>query len=242
MAANPKARFLGYPNAMNRRILALSVLLGAGLVVLAFTSGAANHVRSRLAYAGLVAQQGNERDPSRAPMLAEYDRGDPLVPAGATVLIGDSIAFRAPFEGSCIANRGIGGERSDQLLANLARWRSLDRANAVVVAIGTNDIWQRRPDGLGGRVAAIVERISAPVYLLGLSADLPGMAAANAHLRRACSGRCTFIEPIEALAPDGIHLSRAGYALLAAQLPLRCASDAAGPKTAAVEDDFPLDP
>jgi len=207
---------------MNRRILVLLLLLAAGLVALTFTSGASNHVRNRLAYAGLVAQIGNEGDPGRAPILEHYDRTDSRVPAGATILIGDSIAQRAPFAGPCIANRGIGGERSDQLLANLGRWPSLDRAGAVVVAIGTNDVWQRRPQGLGQRVAAILDRIAAPVYLIGLSADLEGIVEANRELRRACRGGCTFIEPTAALAPDGIHLSAEGYERLAAQLPLRC--------------------
>ncbi|MCY7340237.1 MAG: hypothetical protein LH465_09880 [Sphingomonas bacterium] len=207
---------------MNYRIALYVVLLIAALWLLAVNSGLADRARSRLAYADLVAQRDNERDPSRPIMLAQYDREDRLVPAGATVLIGDSIAFKAPFMGRCIANRGIGGERSDQLLANLGRWSSLRRAGAVVIAIGTNDVWQHRPEGLGERVAAIVERIDAPIFVLGLSARLRGVPEANRALRRACRGRCTFVEPTGEVAPDGIHLSPRDYLNLAARLPREC--------------------
>ncbi len=106
------------------------------------------------------------------------------------------------------------------MLANVADWRSLDRAEAVVIAIGTNDVWQWRAEGLEQRVAAIVRRIEAPTLLLGLSAKLRGIDAANAALRRACTGRCRFIEPIDDHGPDGIHLSQRGYQALAKRLAL----------------------
>lgn len=207
---------------MRRRILAYSFLLLGGLVFLSFRTGIADRVRNHLAYADLVPQRGNEDDPSRAFTLAQYDLADPLVPAGATYFIGDSIAFKAPFEGPCIANRGLGGERSDQLLANFGRWPSLTRAGVVVIAIGTNDVWQDRPEQLGRNVAAILDRIEAPTYLIGLTADLGGIAEANEVLRRACVGKCSFIEPAGARAEDGIHLTPGGYAQIAAQAPLRC--------------------
>ena len=204
---------------MNVRIALYIILLIGALWLLAGNIGLAARIHSRLAYADLVAQRDNLGDPSRPIMLAQYDREEPLVPAGAIILMGDSIAYKAPFEGRCIANRGIGGERSDQLLANLGRWPSLRRASAVVIAIGTNDVWQHRPEGLGKNVAAIIARIDAPTYVLGLSAKLRGVAEANRILRAACRGRCTFIESGGEVAPDGIHLAPAGYARLAAHLP-----------------------
>lgn len=207
---------------MNVRVLILSALLLLGLAYLSFQTGIADRVRNRLAYADLVPQRDNVGDPSRAIMLAHYDRTDPLVPAGATYFIGDSIAFKAPFEGPCIANRGIGGERSDQLLANLHRWPSLGRAGAVVIAIGTNDVWQWRPERLGENFSALIDRIDAPTYVIGLTADIDGIAEANEVLRRACVGTCTFIEPVGARAEDGIHLTPQGYAQIAARAPLRC--------------------
>ena len=207
---------------MKLRIAAYSLLLVAGLVYLSFQTRLADRVRNRLAYADLVSQRSNESDPSRPYMLGEYDRGDPRVPLGATYIIGDSIAFRAPFEGPCIANRGIGGERSDQLLANLDRWPSLKRAGAVVIAIGTNDVWQHRPEPLEANVRALLDRIEAPTYLIGLTADLKGIAEANEVLRRTCVGKCTFIEPVAARAEDGIHLTAEGYRQIAAVAPLRC--------------------
>ncbi len=207
---------------MRRRVLILSVLLLAGLVFLSFQTRLVDRVRNRLAYADLVPQRNNEGDPSRPIMLAQYDRTDHLVPAGAIYLLGDSIAFKAPFEGPCIANRGIGGERSDQLLANLDRWPSLKRAGAVVIAIGTNDVWQWRAERLGANVRALIDRIDAPTYLIGLTADIGGMAEANEVLRRACTGKCTFIEPVNARHEDGIHLTPHGYAQIARQIPMAC--------------------
>lgn len=208
--------------AMKLRVTAYIVLLLGLLVVLAFRINADELVRDRLVTARLIPPRSNVTDPSRAPMLAVYDRTDHLVPAGATVLIGDSIVFRAPFAGPCIANRGIGGERSDQLLANLDRWPSIDRAGAVVIAIGTNDVWQRRPEGLGKRVSAILDRIEAPAYLLGLGSDLEGIDEANRELRRACRDNCTFVDPPKLLLDDGIHPAPQSYAELARQLPLDC--------------------
>lgn len=212
---------------MRTRVFILSVLLLAGLVLLSFQTGLANRVYTRLAYADLVPARANLTDPSRAAMLAHYDRSDPIVPAGATWFIGDSIAFNAPFDGPCVVKRGIGGERSDQLLANLRRWPSLARAGAVVIAIGTNDVWQDRPERLGENVRAILDRIEAPTYLVGLTANLGGIAEANEVLRRACVGNCTFIQPVDARHADGIHLTRAGYAQIAARAPLRCKAPAA---------------
>lgn len=207
---------------MKGRTIAYSILLACGLAVLAFTSGGVDWARDKLAYAGFVPQRDNEDDPSRAAAIDRYDRSDHLVPAGATILLGDSIAYKAPFAGPCIANRGLGGERSDQLLANLDRWPSIDRAGAVVIAIGTNDVWQRRPERLGENVAAILARIDAPVFLVGLPAELDGIADGNAMIRKACRKDCTFVDAIGARAEDGIHLSAEGYARIAALVPLDC--------------------
>ena len=211
-----------YRTRMNRRVAIYCALLALGVVALIFTSGAAGRIQNRLAYAGLVPQRNNESDPTRAPMLKIYDQADHRVPAGATIFLGDSIAFKAPFGGPCFANRGIGGERSDQLLANLDRWPSIDRAGAVIVAIGTNDVWQWRADALGPNVAAILDRIEAPVTLIGLTADIDGIEQANAVLRGVCREGCTFLLPVGARAEDGIHLTANGYAQIAGQAGLRC--------------------
>ena len=71
---------------MKGRITAYLVLLACGFGVLAFTSGGVNWARDKLAYAGLIAQRGNEDDPSRAAAILRYDRSDHLVPAGATTV------------------------------------------------------------------------------------------------------------------------------------------------------------
>jgi len=213
---------------MNPRIV-LGLLIAA-LVVTTLLGyyGVARRVQGWMAYQDLAPQLDNESDPMRPAALARLADEDRAIPTGATILIGDSNVAHAPWHGDCLVNRGIGGERSDQLLANVADWRSLDRAEAVVIAIGTNDVWQWRAEGLEQRVAAIVQRIEAPTLLLGLSARLRGIDAANAALRRACTGRCRFIEPIDELGPDGIHLSQRGYQALAKRLALPCLTATAG--------------
>lgn len=222
LPANRIASISRYLGQMNRRVLFLMVLLIAGLVVLLVMSGGAEQIRNRVAYAGWIPQRDNLRDSSRVAALDRYDRGDRLVPTGATVILGDSIALRAPFKGPCVVNRGIGGERSDQLLANLERWPSLGRAGAVVLAVGTNDVWQWRPETLERNVAAILERIEAPVLLIGLTANLDGVDEANEILRRTCRANCTYFKPVAARAEDGIHLTRQGYAQIAGRAPLTC--------------------
>ncbi|MDQ3077220.1 MAG: hypothetical protein M3Q83_00075 [Pseudomonadota bacterium] len=202
------------------------IAVAAGIVLasahLLWRTDIVDRISYQLAVYGLITPGGNEDVPGRAAALDAFRRDDPGVMPTALLLIGDSIVRRAPYRGACIVNRGIGGERSDQLLSNLDDWPSTGRVRGVVVSIGTNDVWQRRSEGLGQRVSEILGRIAAPTYLLGLSADLPGIAGANIELRRVCTGKCTFVEPVDALLGDGIHLAPAGYAKLARQLPLRC--------------------
>jgi hypothetical protein len=156
-----------------------------------------------------------------------HGRTDPLVPAGAVIFLGDSITQFLPV--SAIAplsvNYGISGQRSDQLLESMDRYASMARASAVVVMIGTNDLYQGREQGLEARYRAILAKVPAgvPVVLSGI----PPMAGKDVRplvgaARSACQAdvRCRFVDA--AVTPDmltdGVHLSARGYAAWVAAL------------------------
>ena len=80
-------------------------------------------------------------------MVAYHERSVEIVPKEAVVFIGDSI-----MQGLCVAavspkavNYGIGGDTTAGVLHRLETYRpALDRASAVVIAIGVNDLLVRR--------------------------------------------------------------------------------------------------
>jgi hypothetical protein len=150
------------------------------------------------------------------------------VPAGAAIFLGDSITQRlvtsnvAPLS----VNYGIGWQRSDQLIESMKGYESIQRASAVYIAIGVNDLLQKRQDGIDGRYRTILQAIPAriPVVLSSVS-PLPtldsdvvkGVRDAGA---RACAERpgCVFVDllallPAAGLQPDKVHLSAQGYRL-----------------------------
>jgi lysophospholipase L1-like esterase len=76
--------------------------------------------------------------------LIYHLRGDGNVPKGAVIFIGDSIT-----EGLCVAavadravNYGIAGDTTTGVLARIPQYKSLQRAKAIVLAIGVNDLWR----------------------------------------------------------------------------------------------------
>lgn len=140
-------------------------------------------------------------------------------------------------------NLGFSGDRTEHVLWRLRNGALNDvQACLAVVLIGTNNIGQRgdSPErvtgGIGAVVAEILERSPAThVLLLGLlprgrtPTDLirGRVAAVNNRLAKtAWPDSVTYVDVSadflapdgtlpEALAPDGLHLSRAGYEVLA---------------------------
>lgn len=165
---------------------------------------------------------------SDAPFIEDMRRlhewSDPHVPNGAVIFLGDSITQALPTAAVAplSVNYGIAGQRSDQLLKSMSLYHSMARARAVVVMIGTNDVWQGKEGGLEGRYRAILSKVPAGVPVLFNSIP-PISGRDTAHIvqaaRLACldSVRCTFLDTNAALrapdslAADGIHLSQAGY-------------------------------
>ncbi|MBW7864130.1 MAG: hypothetical protein GX580_11740 [Candidatus Hydrogenedens sp.] len=98
------------------------------------------------------------QSPNPAPDITEhYTRMmkyhvymDGSVPAGAVLFVGDSIT-----QGLCVAavcdrgvNYGIGSDTTVGVLERLPKYGSIDRARAVVVAIGVNDLSRRDNDAI----------------------------------------------------------------------------------------------
>jgi len=170
--------------------------------------------------------------------------GDSAAPAGAFVLLGDSVfeLFDTTRLRDRVLNFGIGGDTSSGLLSRIGRYRSLAKARAIALEIGINDLRFRS----GQDVVANYRRILAAlpkeprIYLLGilpideaaflatyggrvLNAEIAQINAAASELCRR-RGNCVLLRPFGApLAAeyhigDGVHLNQAGYSLLAAAL------------------------
>jgi lysophospholipase L1-like esterase len=180
-----------------------------------------------------------ETDPMIPAMRAIHARTDAQVPEGATLFVGDShtMSLATAAVAPLAVNYGIGSQRSDQLLETMPLYRSMSRAAAVVITIGTNDLLQGRAAGIGERYRRLLAAVP-PGRAIVLS-SVPPIARPVAWgrqfepadvrplvdaARAACKAvpRCTFVDAYAALtdagAPragvlldDGVHLSVLGY-------------------------------
>jgi len=141
-----------------------------------------------------------------------------------------------------VLNRGVNGERSDQIRARFHRDVGMVRPDAVVVIAGVNDIYQGRSSELVEReLEAIYEAARAALIPLVAGAILPyntstsdaiarmrdvndwmrAYAARNAHVVF-CDTRAATATPNDpdrlASSPDGLHPSPDGYRRMAAAL------------------------
>jgi len=177
------------------------------------------------------------------PILREVHRQmDPSVPAGATLFLGDSITMclsTAAVTARSV-NFGIGWQRSDQLLASMDLYKSIERAARIVVTIGTNDLLQGRATGIEARYRAILAKIPARTEVVmssipplgngvfpGRQIDADQVRAVVASAKTVCAAdrRCRFVDAFQALTSshgqplpgvllaDSIHLAPQGYAL-----------------------------
>ena len=137
-----------------------------------------------------------------------------------------------------VLNRGVNGERSDQIRARFARDVVDAKPDAVVILAGVNDIYQGLP-------AAAVQRELEAMYSAARNAHIPVIAAAimpfdtatpdqNARMHDVnawikthaaaqgivfCDTRAAVAAPGDAdrlvSSPDGLHPSPDGYRLMA---------------------------
>lgn len=175
-------------------------------------------------------------------MTRYHERMDGSVPREAVLFIGDSIT-----QGLCVAavhphgvNYGIGSDTTAGVLHRLNLYASVDRAAAVVLAIGVNDLRRRDDAAILVNIERIRDHVCARTALL-VSAILPldernesvapgvnkRIAALNAGIAHLCHEHvnCGFIHAGKALCDesgnlaaahhvgDGVHPNTAGYAI-----------------------------
>ena len=177
-----------------------------------------------------------------ARMVSYHERMDGNVPAGAVVFIGashtqglftDAVAMPS-------VNYGIGGDTTVGVLSRLSRYRCLERAAAVVLTIGMNDLTRRGDDEIVANYQRILRALPPalpavvtalfPVDAESMTDPLPGVsnariASVNRALERLCAThpRCMFVDIGASLADkegtlskanhvgDGVHLNTEGY-------------------------------
>ena len=163
--------------------------------------------------------------------LAFHRYMDGSVPDGAVIFLGDSIT--QGLATSAVApdsvNFGIGSITTFELLDNLRWYQSLQRASAVFLNIGINDIGRGSTEGLTERLKAIADAIpaSTPLIWSGImpvytgTIDPKDIEATNRSIRTFCTERprCTYVDSAKVFGPegdalflDGLHPNDLGYA------------------------------
>lgn len=158
-----------------------------------------------------------------------HQRQLPQLPDGWAVFLGDSITaglIHNRIEPNSI-NLGIGGQTSLDLLARMPTYQGIERASAVYLMIGINDIWQGKADQLQTTIPALAKAIPASTPIVW-SAIAPTVHEhmnaqaryANELIKQVCGsrGNCRYVDTWPALTGlgtsafvDGVHLSPAGY-------------------------------
>ena len=170
-------------------------------------------------------------NPHVGMMVTFHARMDPFVPAGAAVFLGDSITQGLVTTTVVPAsiNFGIGGQNSRELLLHLPRYQSLQRAGAVFLLIGINDLVWGDAAGLPARLAELARTLpqDRPLIWSGILPAYTGgvtngqISAVNEQIRALCAARplCHYVDthralPVgdETLFIDGIHPGPTGYA------------------------------
>lgn len=191
--------------------------------------------------AALSADNSSDLTDHYRRMMIYHERIDGSIPQGAVLFIGDSIT-----QGLCVAavcdravNFGIGSDTTVGVLHRLPRYHAIERASAVVVAIGVNDLRRRDDAVILENMEQIIRFISARAPLI-ISAVMPvdervesvgqgrneRITALNKKIAELCTEHtgCIFVDVSEALTDeednlaahyhvgDGVHLNTAGYA------------------------------
>lgn len=198
---------------MKRLFIAYLVVLHAVLLVVAVRVNVVERVRLHL--------RAGETPTWIAREWFIHQETDALVPAGATIFLGDSIIRRMP--ASAVAdkavNYGVDAQGSEQLVLSLRGYPSIARARAVVLNTGSSDFMQNRPVDFARVLAALPP---VPVVLSSVTPvagrDLTSIATA-ARLACAARPKCVFVDALHLMngqpvnLSDGVHLSTNGYRL-----------------------------
>lgn len=210
------------------------VLLHLLLLVILLKSNFILKVENKL---GLNKQQ-SEISEHYVRMVMYHSWIDGCVPNGAIIFIGDSIT-----QGLCVTaisgngiNFGIGGDTTVGVLQRIKKYKSLNQAKAIVLAIGVNDMMGRKNAEILNNYKKIIYEMPKNIPLI-LSAVFPvdenifklklneRIVELNEDIKELCSKRdnCYFINSGVALVDnkgnlehkyhigDGIHLNANGY-------------------------------
>lgn len=224
---------------MKRRRLLLAAAIVAGLVLAATVAVVASATARTFALNGLFAAEAR----LRPQHLAETQRSvDDWIPPGAVLLAGDSLIAMLPARhvDSRAVNLGVGGATTADVRARLRGRDSLQRARALILLVGTNDLTREpvpaEPEALLAEIPPRLAVIVCTVPPIDPTAQrdrtLAGVSALNERWRRAAAARPnTVLAPTErALADpsgalrrelhqgDGLHLNAEGNRRLAALL------------------------
>ncbi len=107
-------------------------------------------------------------------MVYFHERMDASVPDGSVIFIGDSIT-----QGLCVSavsslsvNYGIGADTTAGVLRRVGHYDSMQRARAIVLAVGINDLLQRGAQEIGKDHETILDMLPIDVPVI-VSAVLP---------------------------------------------------------------------
>ena len=182
-----------------------------------------------------------ELTPHFQRMSTYHKRMDGSVPEGAVLFIGDSIT-----QGLCVAavcqhgvNYGIGSDTTAGVIERLPLYASVERAAAVVLAIGVNDLRRRDDQFIRENLRLLLEQITphAPVVvsailplderiasvgadrnkrIAGLNGEIKALADSFAHCVYVDAGPMLLDEEGCLAAAchvgDGVHPNTEGYA------------------------------
>ena len=162
------------------------------------------------------------------------------IPDNAIVFVGDSLV-----RGLCVAavapyavNLGIGRDTTMGVLQRIGQYNTLQRARAVVLLVGINDLIQGKQNGIIARYSSILRKLPRNVDIIS-NALLPvdermtdkvrnrDILSINKALQVSCSryANCHFFDCTEKFIDfsgnleaqyhigDGIHLNRLGYGI-----------------------------
>ena len=178
-------------------------------------------------------------------MVAFHREGDDQVPQGATIFIGDSLT-QSLYVGAITrpsVNYGIGNDTTTGVLKRIPHYRSLERAEKIVLAIGINDMRYRPNEDLLENYRAILSALPAetPIFINSIlpvsrdgiiEATRVRIESLNDQLKKIAEAetRLTFVSPNSALSDekgllldqyhkgDGVHLNHLGNTVWMATL------------------------
>jgi len=195
-------------------------------------------------------------------MLSYHTRMDGNVPAGAVVFIGASHTQGLATDAVAMpsVNYGIGGDTTVGVLIRLPRYRSLDRAAAVVLSVGMNDLTRRGNNEITANYQRILRALppGLPIVVTALfpvdAESMPAppprltnaqIAGLNRALESLCATdpRCVFVDVGPRLTDkagnlskadhvgDGVHLNDEGYRIWIEALRSALLTVKEGPRT-----------